>query len=227
MLEPARRLEAALVAQRDEQLVLLGGPGRDGAALARSSSACSGRTPRPPDGRASRAACPCTARRAPRRRPRRARGRAARRARAAGRARRGSRRCRRATIAFVRGVIAASTAAGSRLSVLRVDVGEHGRRALVDRAVRRGDERVRRRDHLVAGADAGEAHAEVQAGRAGRDRRAVRRADRVGEQRLEARAGRPERQPARAQHLEHELLVALVDPRRGEVDPLGCGAQRR
>ena len=49
---------------------------------------------------------------------------------------------------------------------------------------------------------------------------AVRRADRVGEHRLEARPGRAERQPARAQHLEHELLVALVDPRRAEVDPV-------
>ena len=33
---------------------------------------------------------------------------------------------------------------------------------------------------------------------------------------LEARPGRAERQPARAQHLEHELLVALVDPGRRE-----------
>src|SRR5262249_57659623 len=34
VLEPARRLEAALVAQRDEQLVLLGRAGEDGSALA-------------------------------------------------------------------------------------------------------------------------------------------------------------------------------------------------
>ena len=37
-----------------------------------------------------------------------------------------------------------------------VDVGEDGRRAFVDEAVRRGDERVRRRDHLVARSEAGE-----------------------------------------------------------------------
>ena len=101
---------------------------------------------------------------------------------------------------------------------LRVDVGEDRRRAFVDRAVRRGDERVRRRDHLVAGADAREPHAEMQAGGSGRDGGAVRRVDRVSEQRLEARAHRAEREPARAQHLEHELLVALVDPRCAEVD---------
>ena len=108
----------------------------------------------------------------------------------------------------------------------RVDVREHRSRALVDRAVRRRDERVRRRDHLVARLDTCEAHAEMQSRRARRDRCAVRRADRVREQRLEAGAGRPERQPARAQHLEHELLVALVDPGRAEVDP-GRRAQCR
>ena len=46
-----------------------------------SSSACSGRTPRPPDGRASRAGGPCSARRAPRTSPRSARARAGRRSR--------------------------------------------------------------------------------------------------------------------------------------------------
>ena len=104
----------------------------------------------------------------------------------------------------------------------RVDVGEYRCRALVDRAVRRRDERVRRRDHLVAGPDAREPHAEMQTRRARRHRRAVRDADRVREQRLEARSGRPEREPTGPKHLEHELLVALVDPRRAEVDPVDC-----
>ena len=57
-------------------------------------------------------------------------------------------------IARVRGVIAASTAAGSSVSRCRVDIGEHRRRA--GHHDRQGAERrrKRRRDHFVAGADA-------------------------------------------------------------------------
>ena len=40
----------------------------------------------------------------------------------------------------------------------------------------------------------------------------------LGEQLLEAVDRRPERQPARAQHFEHELFLALVEPRRRERD---------
>src|SRR5919204_494136 len=36
---------------------------------------------------------------------------------------------------------------------------------------------------------------------------------------LEAGPRRAERQPTRSQHLEYELLLALVDQRRGELDP--------
>ena len=107
----------------------------------------------------------------------------------------------------------------------RVDVGEHGCRTFVDRAVRGSDERIGRGDHLVAGADAGEPRAEMETSCPRRDRSAVRRPDRVREQRLETRPRGSQRKPARAQHLEHELLVALVDPRRAEVDPVGRGAQ--
>src|SRR6266511_3286140 len=84
---------------------------------------------------------------------------------------------------------------GGRIEVVRVwiDVREHRCGALVDRAVRRRDERERRRDHLVA--------------RAG-----------LGEQLLEARPGRPQREPPAAQRLEHELLVALVDPGSAELN---------
>ena len=52
---------------------------------------------------------------------------------------------------------------------LGIDVGEDGRRALVEHAVGRGHERDRRRHDLVALADAGRAHEQVQAGRAARD----------------------------------------------------------
>ncbi len=44
----------------------------------------------------------------------------------------------------------------------------------------------------------------------------MRRPDGFGEQFLEARAGRAERETARAEHFEHELLVAFVDPRARE-----------
>ena len=107
----------------------------------------------------------------------------------------------------------------------RIDIGEHRCRSLVDRAVRGGDERIGRRDHLVAGRHTREPHAEMQPSCPRRHGGAMRRTDGVREQRLEARPGRPERQPARAEDLEHELLVALVDPRRAEVDPVGCRAQ--
>ena len=50
-----------------------------------------------------------------------------------------------------------------------IDVDEDGRRALVEHHVGRRDERDRRRDDLVARADAGGAHQQVQAGRAARD----------------------------------------------------------
>ncbi len=108
---------------------------------------------------------------------------------------------------------------------VRVDVGEDGRRSLVHRAVRRRDERVRRRDHLVAGAHAGEMHAEMKAGCPRRDRSAIRRAGGVGEHLLEPGPHRAEREPPGPKHLEHELLVPLVDPRRRERDT-GCGRAR-
>src|SRR5262249_5814190 len=115
---------------------------------------------------------------------------------------------------------------GGRIEVERVgvDVGEDRGCPHVDRAVGRGDERVGRGDYLVAGSDAGEAHAEVQARRAGRHGRAVRRADGLGEELLEPRPDGPEREPPGAHHLDNELLVALVEPRRGEADGPGGSA---
>ena len=122
------------------------------------------------------------------------------------------------TIAFVRSVTAASTAAGSRLSVRAVDVGEDRSPALVEEAVRARRERVRRRDHLVARPDAGRDAEQVQAGGSRRDGGRVRRADPLGHELLEAVDRRPEREPARAQHLEHELLLALAEVRPRERD---------
>src|SRR5439155_6234031 len=103
---------------------------------------------------------------------------------------------------------------GARVEVQRpwIDVGEHRGRTRVDGAVRRRGEGVRRGDHLVAWADAGDVDREVEAGGSARDGSAVRRSDRLRDQRLEARARRTEGEPARTQHLEDELLVALVEP---------------
>ena len=154
MLQPARRLEPALVAQRDEQLVLLARLRSSLHRPRRSSSACSGRTPRPRGARASRAACPCTSRRAPRTSPRSS-----------------ASPCRSQSeiSCVVLGRVAEDVDGDERLRArrdrgldrgrieverARVDVGEHRRRAFVDRAVRGRDERVGRRDHLVPGADA-------------------------------------------------------------------------
>ncbi len=100
----------------------------------------------------------------------------------------------------------------------RVDVGEYRDAALVHEAVRRRRERVRRRDHLVAGADAGGDAEEMEACRPGRDRGRVRRADLRREELLEAVDHRPEREPARAHDLEHELRLALVEVRPRERD---------
>ena len=66
-------------------------------------------------------------------------------------------------------VIAAAAARRVEVERDRVDVGEHRPRALVEDRVRRGDERERRRDDLLALPHADGAQREVQAGRAGRD----------------------------------------------------------
>src|SRR5580765_7677810 len=59
----------------------------------------------------------------------------------------------------------------------------------------------------------------METGGPGRHSRRVRRADRLREQLLETVDRRPERQLPGAKHLEHELLLALVEERPGERDP--------
>ena len=88
----------------------------------------------------------------------------------------------------------------------RVDVGEHRPRGLVDRRIGGRDERERRRDDLVAGADPRRAQRQMQPGRAGRDgagvarRRSARRTPpRMPARACRARAGRsaaPRARPA-------------------------------
>ena len=108
-----------------------------------------------------------------------------------------------------------------------VDVGEDGHCPLVDGAVRRRDERVRRRDRLVALPQPGQPAEQVKPGGARRDRGGVRCSDALREALLEAFDRRAEGEPPRPEHLEHELLVALVDVGRGERYLLQRGRHRR
>ena len=66
---------------------------------------------------------------------------------------------------------------------------------------------------------------QVQAGGAAGDGGHVGRADPLGHQLLEAVDRRPEREPPGAQHLEHELLLPLVEQRARERDLAEAGAQ--
>ena len=93
-----------------------------------------------------------------------------------------------------------------------------GTAALVQEAVRARGERVRRRDDLVAGPDPGRDAEQMQARGARGDGGRVGRADALGHELLEAVDRRPERESARAQHLEHELLLALAEIRPRERD---------
>ena len=106
-----------------------------------------------------------------------------------------------------------------------VDVDEDGRPPLVQDAVGRRDEARRRGDHLVAGADARQPDREVQSGRAARDRRRVGGSGERREVALEAPQERTEAEDARAQRLEHELLLPRPDVRSGEADH-ACRAHR-
>ena len=164
VLEPARRLEAALVAQRDQQLVLVLRPGRDRPALAGRHLLV--RVEGPDRRMAVRAERP----------PFVARPQSLARVLDERQAVLVADRAQLVELAWVAEdvdrddrlrALGDRRLDGRRIEVerVRIDVGEDRRRAFVDRAVRRSDERVRRRDHLVARPDAGEPHAEMQAGR--------------------------------------------------------------
>ena len=89
-------------------------------------------------------------------------------------------------IALVRGVTRAATDAGSSHgSVSAGDVGEHRRRAGVGDRIRRGDERQRRDDDLVARPEPGRHRHEVQRRGAVRHRHGVLGAGVGGERLLE------------------------------------------
>ncbi len=90
----------------------------------------------------------------------------------------------------------------------RVDVDEDRPRPLVEQAVGRGDEGEGAGEDLVARPPAELAHPEVERRRAAGDRDRVLDPEPGGQLALEALAHRPQREPARAQHLEHQLLLA-------------------
>src|SRR6266545_2865758 len=113
---------------------------------------------------------------------------------------------------------------GCRVEIQRdgIDVREDRRRTFDDEAVRRRDERQRRRDHLVTGPETCDPTEEMQARRAARQRGGVRRADPLCHLLLEALDPRPKGEPARAQHFEHELLLTLVEPGAREWNLAYC-----
>ena len=105
-------------------------------------------------------------------------------------------------------VSASPAASALMLSVTRVDVAEHGPGALVEQAVRRGDEAERGRHDVVAGLDARRADREMEPGRAGGDRGDVRGAVSRGEGGLERGEAGAESEAARAKRFEYELLFS-------------------
>ena len=112
---------------------------------------------------------------------------------------------------------------------LRVDVHEHGAAATELDGVRRGRERVRGHDHLVARPDPEREHREVERRRPRRDRDRVRRPDRLGDRTLERGDLRAHRQLAGRQHVgdRRELGFAQVRPREADGALGHAGAPSR
>jgi hypothetical protein len=103
----------------------------------------------------------------------------------------------------------------------RIDVGEDRPGALVEHDVGAGHERERRRDDLVPVRHADRAQREVQPGRAARHRARVLHADPRREGLLEGGHARPQRELARAQHVDDRRLLLGPEGRLGERDDVG------
>ena len=115
-----------------------------------------------------------------------------------------------ATIAFVRSVIAASTAAGSRLSVRGSTSAKTG---VAPSKMKQFAEETNESGEVIAsspGPSPAMRAQQVQPRGAARDGGREGCADALGDQLLEALDRRPEREPPGAQHLEHELFLPLV-----------------
>ncbi|GBD46528.1 hypothetical protein HRbin41_01356 [bacterium HR41] len=104
-------------------------------------------------------------------------------------------------------------ACGVRIDVERhrIDVAENRLGALVEDAVRRGDEAERCRHYLVAGRDPRCPHREMERSRSARHRRDVLDAELLRQRALELTEHRPERQAPGAQRCEHHRQLALAD----------------
>ena len=103
-------------------------------------------------------------------------------------------------MARVRGVIARSTAAGSRLSVTRIDLRENGRRAHLKDCVGHGHKGKGRNDYLVALAHAQREQSQMQAGGAGADGYGVLHAVIRSQLRFKGRKFRAQAEVRRAQN---------------------------
>jgi len=120
-------------------------------------------------------------------------------------------------MAFVRGVIAAST---------RSDVDEHRPRPLEEDAVRRGDEAERRCDDLVTLAKAEAAHQNVERARSAVDGHGVTHADVGSDRLLEGGELRAERQAIALQHLDDGGNISFRDLVAGERNRHGVNPPR-
>ena len=111
------------------------------------------------------------------------------------------------------------------------DVGEHGGAAALEDGARRGRERERRDDHLVAGADAGAEVGEVQRGGAADDTATACRTPRCwANAALEGGGAGAEGEPARLEHLHHRGDVLRLEAEVVERDlrrRSGTGHRRR
>ncbi len=128
--------------------------------------------------------------------------------------------------AVVRSLTAAAAAAGSRLSVTGSMSANTGRARSYSAALADATNENGLVIDLVAFAHADRAQRQVKAGRAAGNRARKRRADALREEPLEGRQARPERQLARAQHLEHRLLLGLAEQRLREWDERVRGTAR-
>ncbi len=124
-------------------------------------------------------------------------------------------------MARVRGVIARSTATGSRLRVSGIDLREDRRRAHLEHRVGHGDKGKGRHNDFVALAHPQRQQCQMQAGGAGTDSHSVLNAVIRGQLRLERREFRTQAKIRRAQDGGHGRDLGLGDVGRGEWNARG------
>ena len=127
------------------------------------------------------------------------------------------------------GALAERRLGGRRVEVQGdgIDVAEDRPGALVEEAVGGGDEAEGAGQDLVALAPAERPHARCRAAVPLETATASSTPSQSAKRALEALAHRPEREPARAQHLEDELLLARAEVWLREWDRLGLAVRSR